>query len=225
MAAELDCGKHLNRQQRLISAAECTAGAGFVLGHNVWHILPNEVLILFVVGLLSLWLRNGGLRGAGWRSPASWKWTLGVAVLTALLLILKDYVTEPIGWLFTHEPQHVSSVISGSHDLKMLLISLGIVWTFAAFGEEIGYRAYLMTRFGEMAGGGRVGKAVSLILVSVLFGLGHFYKGPAGIFDSTVSGLLLGGAYLATGSLWVPILAHGLNDTVAVVGTYFGWFS
>ena len=76
-----------------------------------------------------------------------------------------------------------------------------------------------------MAGGGWTGKTVSLVAVSLLFGFVHFYKGPGGVVESTVSGLLLGTVYLATGNLWAPILAHGLSDTFAVVGLYFGWVS
>jgi uncharacterized protein len=225
MADELDCGKHLNRRQRIVSTLESVAGVAFVLGHNVWRVLPNEVYLLFITGILSLWLRNGGLRNAGLRSPSSWRWTLAAAIVTALLLQLEDFITTPLSRLFTSRPQQISSVITEAHDLKKLLIGLAIVWTFAAFGEELGYRAYLMTRFGEMTGGGRLGKAISLLAVSVLFGFGHFYKGPAGILESTASGLLLGGVYLAAGNLWAPILAHGLSDTYAIMGSYLGWSS
>lgn len=199
-------------------------GAFFVLGHNVWRVLPNEVYLLFVVGIVSLWLRNGGLRGAGVRAPRSWTWTVAAALVTAVLMQLEDAVTDPIGRLFTRASQHRSSVMPHAHDLRQSLVALALIWTFAAFGEEIGYRAYLMTRFGEMAGGGWPGRLVSLLCVSVLFGFGHFYKGPAGVVESAASGLLLGTVYLLTGNLWAPILAHGLSDTLAVVAVYFGWF-
>jgi membrane protease YdiL (CAAX protease family) len=225
MGGELDCGKRLGKKQRLLSLGECVLGTFFVLGHNVWHVLPNEVYLLVAVGLLSLWLRNGGLGGAGLKRPQSWGRTAAAAALTAVLLQLEDVVTDPIGRLFTHQPQHLSSVMPHTHDLRQAMLAIGIVWTFAAFGEEIGYRAYLMTRFGEAAGGGRTGKAVSLVAVSVLFGFGHFYKGPAGVVESTASGLLLGTVYLVTGNLWAPILAHGLSDTFAVTALYYGWFS
>ncbi len=225
MGGELDCGKRLGEKQRLVSLGECFLGTFFVLGHNVWHVLPNEVYLLVAVGLCSLWLRNGGLSGAGLKRPQSWGWTVVAATTTAVLLQLKDVVTDPIGRLLTRQPQHQSSVMPHSHDLRQAIVALAIVWTLAAFGEEIGYRAYLMTRFGEMAGGGRIGKAVSLIAVSLLFGFGHFYKGPAGVVESTVSGLLLGAVYLVTGNLWAPILAHGLSDTFAVTALYYGWFS
>jgi membrane protease YdiL (CAAX protease family) len=188
-------------------------------------VLPNEVYLLVAVGLVSMWLRNGGLGGAGLRKPRSWGWIAVAAIATAMLLQVEDVVTDPIGRLFTHDPQRLSSILPQKGDLRRALVALGFVWTSAAFGEEIGYRAYLMTRFGEVAGGGRLGKAISLIAVSVLFGFGHYYKGPAGVVESTASGLLLAGVYLATGNLWAPILAHGLSDTFAIAALYNGWFS
>ena len=63
------------------------------------------------------------------------------------------------------------------------------------------------------------------MLVAVLFGYGHYYKGPAGVVDSADAGLILGAAYLLSGRcLWTTILAHGLHDTIGVyAAAYSGW--
>lgn len=47
-------------QSRLLSAAELLLGAFFVIGYNVYRIGYNEVPILFLLGLISLRLRDGG---------------------------------------------------------------------------------------------------------------------------------------------------------------------
>src|SRR5436305_14678485 len=44
---------------RLFSASELLLGAVIVIGHNVFHVVPNEVPILFVLGLVSVRLRDG----------------------------------------------------------------------------------------------------------------------------------------------------------------------
>ncbi len=63
-----------------------------------------------------------------------------------------------------------------------------------------------------------------MLPVSILFGYGHYYKGPSGIVDSGVAGLILGSAYLLSGrNLWVPILAHGFIDTFGVIAALFGF--
>jgi hypothetical protein len=40
--------------------AEFLLGGAIVIGHNVYHVIPNEVPILVVLGLISLRVRVGG---------------------------------------------------------------------------------------------------------------------------------------------------------------------
>jgi hypothetical protein len=51
--------------KRLLSLAEFLLGAAIVVGHNIYHVVPNEVPILFLLGWLSLRLRDGGLSASG----------------------------------------------------------------------------------------------------------------------------------------------------------------
>jgi membrane protease YdiL (CAAX protease family) len=215
----------LSLRQRLFAAGEVLVGAAVVVGHNVYHVLPNEVPILVLILWASLLLRRAPWRSIGFGAPVSWKFTAIVAVGTGALLQLKDLVVEPLAHLLWHQQENISSVLSNVHHEPLSAFkSLAIVWTFAAFGEEIAYRALLLRRAADAMNGSVAAYGAALVFSSVLFGFGHFYKGPTGIFDSTVSGLILGGAYLATRrNLWAPILGHGLSDTFAVVATYFGW--
>jgi membrane protease YdiL (CAAX protease family) len=98
-----------------------------------------------------------------------------------------------------------------------------IIWTFAAFGEEIGYRVYLLTRAADAWGRSKAAYWAGVLIVSVLFGYGHYYKGPSGIVDSGMAGVILGAAYVLSGrNLWVCILAHGFIDTFGVMAAFFG---
>lgn len=147
-----------------------------------------------------------------------------IAVCAAALLQLKTIVTGPIAAFIWHHPPRISSLLQQMLTLKSAVRLLGIVWTFAAFGEEVAYRGYLLRRAADVGNWSKTACAFALLWSSILFGFGHYYKGPSGVFESTVSGLILGGAYLGTKRvLWTPILAHGLSDTFAVVATYFRW--
>lgn len=215
-------------RSRLLSAAEFLLGAAIVVGHNVFHVLPNEVPILFVIGWISLRWRNGGWKAAGLVTPSSWWKTVAIAIGAAVVLqVGSELLVGPLVSRIWPAPQHSSHVLSvATHGWKWALTSLLVVWTFAAFGEEMDYRGYLLTRGAEILGRSKIAYLVAMIAVAVLFGFGHYYKGPAGVVDSTYSGLIMGCAYLLSGrNLWAAILAHGLTDTFAVVVLFMGWAS
>ena len=211
---------------RWLSLLEFVLGVFVVLGHNVYHILPNEVPILFVLGWISLRWRNDGWKYAGLSRPQSWWKTVALAIVAAAVFILgSELVVEPIAHRIWPEPEHISNVIqSAASGWKQALAGLLIVWTFAAFGEELSYRGYLLTRAADMFGRSNLAYWAAMIVVSLLFGFGHYYKGPPGVLDSTYSGFVLGAFFLLSGrNLWTPILAHGIADTVAVFAVFMGW--
>lgn len=212
---------------RGLSAFEFLLGATVVIGHNVFRVLPNEVPILVILGLLSMRLRNGGWAAMGFRRPGSWSIVVGVALLAAAVrIVLGDFVILPLTAQFWPEPIDPAGSDDIAGNIQQALLWLLIVWGFAAFGEEIAYRGYLLNRAADVGGRSTAAFWIGMIVVSVLFGYGHFYKGPAGIIDSGIAGLILGTAYLVTGrNLWTCILAHGFIDTVRVMAEFLGFDS
>ena len=212
---------------RAVSAFELALGAAIVIGHNVFGVVPNEVPILAVLGLASMRLRNGRFSAIGFRRPDSWLRILAIALAAAALrIVLGDFVVDPLTALIWPPALAPAGVESIAGNARMALLYLGIVWTFAAFGEEIGYRGYLLNRAADAGGRTRAAWGIAVVLVSALFGFGHYYKGPAGIVDSGVAGLVLGVTYLISGrNLWAAVLAHGFIDSFGVAGLYFGWDS
>ena len=91
-----------------------------------------------------------------------------------------------------------------SRELLYTLIALAIV---PAFMEELLFRGILF-RWLEQFGG----SWFALALTSALFGLGHIFNPNASALSSFAiaveAGILLGGAYMLTRSLWVPIGLH-----------------
>ena len=136
-----------------------------------------------------------------------------------------QFVTDPLAKMMGLHSTNAASTALGDMrgNVWTALKGLGLVWTFAAFGEEIGYRRYLLGRAADL--GNRTGLAhwLALLLVSILFGFGHYYQGPAGVFTTACDGFMIGAAYLLSGrNLWVAVLAHGLIDTTGIVLLFFG---
>jgi membrane protease YdiL (CAAX protease family) len=212
--------------QRWLSLLEVVLGAFIVIGHNVFHIVPNEVPILFVLFWISLRLRDGGGSVAGLTRPNSWWKTVLMAIVAAALLqIGSQFVIQPLASQIWHAPEQTSPLLKvPALGWKFAARNLAIVWVFAGFGEEVSYRGYLLTRAADLGNRPKFAYVAAMQYVVILFGLGHFYKGPAGVMDSTYSGLVLGGVYLLSGrNLWAAILAHGMSDTFAVLVIFMGW--
>jgi membrane protease YdiL (CAAX protease family) len=210
---------------RAVSACELALGAAIVIGHNVFKVVPNEVPILFVLGLLSMRLRDGGWSAIGFKRPDSWRKLVLIALAAAALRIaLGDFVIDEVTSRFWPEPTAPAGVNELAGNWRLALLYLGIVWTFAAFGEEIAYRGYLMQRAADVGGRTMIAWWISVIAIAILFGYGHYYKGPAGILDSGLAGVILGAAFLLSGrNLWACVLAHGFIDTFGIVAVYNGW--
>lgn len=98
-------------------------------------------------------------------------------------------------------------IFLGEGDASRLLHELVATSIMAAFMEEILFRGILFRWIEEFAG-----SWVALFLTSALFGLAHILNPGATWFSSFAiameAGLLLGGAYMLTRSLWLPIGLH-----------------
>jgi membrane protease YdiL (CAAX protease family) len=219
--------KGLSPRQRCFSLAEFLLGAGIVIGHNVYHKVPNEVPILFVLGLVSLRLRDGAWAKMGLSWPVAWRRTVLFALaVAAIRILLGALVVDPLTshfWPPAVGPMGFNEIHGHA---PIALRWLLVVWTFAAFGEEISYRGYLITRAADIGDRSNHAYWIAVLLVSVLFGYGHYYKGPSGIVDSGIAGLILGAAFLLSGrNLWGCILAHGFIDTFGIIALFLGWSS
>jgi len=214
-------------RQRWLSFTELAIGAVIVIGHNVFRVIPNEVPILFALGLLSARVREGSWTAMGLKWPSSWTRTVLFALFVAAIrILLGALVVDPLTAHFWPAATAPSGTEQIHGHVLVALHWLLLVWTFAAFGEEISYRGYLLNRAADVGRRTRLASWAGVLISATLFGYGHYYKGPAGIVDSGMAGLVLGAAYiLSRRNLWVCILAHGFIDSFGIVALFFGWMS
>jgi len=89
---------------------------------------------------------------------------------------MDEFVIDPLSAAlgFHYAKSAATSLNLQKHDVLSFVKTLLIVWTSAAFGEEIGYRRYLLSRAAEVGNRTKSADWVGLVAVSVLFGIGHY---------------------------------------------------
>lgn len=195
-----------------------------VFAYNVWEVIPlSETPFIFILVLLSFWLRKESWQTLGFNKPESWLKTILMGLGVGLGLQLLSFVTEPLITNLTGSPADLSQFDEITGNPMLFLIYFGLIWTLAAFGEEIAYRGFIVTRLSKIFGSTQTSLIIAVIFSSIIFGIGHYYKGPAGMIDSGISGLTFGFLYIFSGrNLWLSIFAHGFTDTFGLLYFYFG---
>lgn len=177
-------------------APDGDANAEFALGHYI----PLAILIAggIVFVRWARWSKDVWTGPSVFTERRRW-WMLAIPVLLAIQIVV-GFTTVP--W----SAQAVSSV---------LIVLAGTV--MVGVGEELYFRGILRTTILN-----HHGEFLALMITSVAFGLGHSIKFllmgmPAEAFAFQIvflamDGALFYGALRATGTLWVPIALHALND-------------
>ncbi len=180
-----------------------------------------QVGILLAAALIIISSRLGltSLAQMGFVPPENWLNTVVLAALAgSALSLLSIIVIQPLVEKITKQPHDVQIVAGIQGNWKGLLTWLVLAWTVAAFGEELIFRGYMMSQLIKLLGTGPLALVVNLLLASTIFGLAHAYQGRSGIWSTGIVGLCLGALYILSGfNLWLPILTHGVIDTVELL--------
>jgi membrane protease YdiL (CAAX protease family) len=226
---------------RLAVAAEITAFVGlallskYLLSVVIWR-YAGPVSLLLTLAVLTLYMRARGVRWSemGLVSLSDWKARLMVlpqALLAlgafAIVVALTTIAGPALGLTFlTEVPAGVEDrwgEVAGS--LPHFLLWLVIIWTAAAFGEEMFFRGYLITRFRLIFSAGWLGAVVAVVLPALIFGYGHlYYQGWRGLVVTGAIGLAFGTMFLLfRRNLWPLILLHGVIDTLTFTAIFMEW--
>lgn len=203
---------------------EIIAFAAIVVA-DAYELVPITQTI-FLVPLIWILLRARSERWStlGFYRPDSFGRSVALGVFAGLSMeLFAVYVSTPaISDFFGAEPDY-SELSDIQGNLQLLFVFLGLSWVIAAFGEEICFRGFLMKRLAQVFGESHAAWVISLLLSSMLFGWGHTEQGVSGWVQEGFSGFLLGLLFLATKrNLAVPIIAHGVSNTLAFVLIYLG---
>jgi len=95
-----------------------------------------------------------------------------------------------------------------------LLYTLIVIAVIPALGEELLFRGYLQQKIGKWL----KNPHTAIVITAFLFSAIHL--DVQGIIPRFVLGVLLGYLYYWSKSLWLPILAHFVNNAQAVIFSY-----
>lgn len=155
---------------------------------------------------------------------------IGVVLVFIMAMPAMDYLIE---WNQNlHFPEWMESIESKIRDwennallkekellniesIPVLLCVILVVGVCTGFGEEMFFRAGLQKIFIDS----NIGKTVSVISAGFIFSFMHLQF--FGFIPRMVTGIFFGYLLLWSGSIWLPIFAHALNNSIVILTSYF----
>ena len=202
-----------------------TAMFAIVFVAGTYNVLPiSHTPYLLGLAWLMLLLRGKRWRDAGFRWPPHAGSAIALGAVAGVALSAHELILlEPLVRSFTGSAPDLSFFKELKGNLQATLFFIGLSWVLAAFGEEMVWRGYAMTRVAELFGGGVAAWILSTIVVNIAFGIAHDYQDITGIIVTAIDGLLYAVLYFLAGrNLAVPIMAHGMSNTCDFLLMYHG---
>ncbi len=169
----------------------------------------SSIATLWILGT-ACWLvgtRDGGAAAVGLVALSVVPllvWTVALAAAGLLLIGIFHAIARRVGLA---DSRLLCDLLPRTGKERSVFALLSVA---AGSGEELAYRGYAIPALAPLLG---VGGAA--VLSSAVFGVMHAYQGPLGIVRTGLMGGVLAWGFIASGSLWPPILAHILIDLVA----------
>jgi membrane protease YdiL (CAAX protease family) len=209
---------------RWLVLVEFAIAAAIYVGREHHILKVSAIPYLLLLAWISLRVRGVQWKQIGFRRYLTWATTFLVGIACGGGLELFDlFGKQRLLTRLLGKPPDLSDFAAVKGHLKFALLMIALVWVFAAFGEELVYRGYLMNRMADLGRGTRTAWIVSLLVTSAIFGLTHYHQGLTGIAEEGSDGLILGLLYLACRrNLAVPIVAHGVCDTIDIFLLFLG---
>jgi uncharacterized protein len=224
MEIESDKSGRSWRDSRWLVLVEFAIATAIYIGRERHILKVSSIPYLLLLAWISLRVRRIQWKQIGFRRYLTWATTLLLGIACGVGLELFDlFGKQRLLTRLLGKPPDLSDFAAVEGHLKFALLMIALVWIFAAFGEELVYRGYLMNRMADLGRGTPTAWIVSLLVTSAIFGLTHYHQGLTGIVEEGSDGLILGLLYLGCRrNLAVPIVAHGVCDTIDIFLLFLG---
>lgn len=191
--------------------------------------IVQDVLVFIFPAMLVSLFGGGCTRALRLEAKPSWRQVLIVAVVYVVSLPAMNWLVEANKLISLPPSMHgveqwmrasedaalaVTGQLLGSASLATMLCMVAVVGFLAALSEELFFRGALLGM--SLDRGVRAHAAVWI----VAFVFSAFHMQFYGFFPRLLLGAWLGYLMLWSRSLWLPIIAHTINNAVVVVVTY-----
>lgn len=185
------------------------------------------MFMFFVPGVLTAFILNRKpFQFLGFGVKLNWKTTaLGMAIMIVTIFLAGSLATlnemlpvssELTSYFKGLEQSYMKQVevMSQMKGIPDLLVTLVVMAAVPAIFEEVFFRGGFQNMMYRSTGN----LWVSVIVTSILFSAIHFSF--YGFIARTALGIVLGLLYAYSKNLWMPVIAHFLNNAIAVVQVY-----
>jgi hypothetical protein len=195
------------------------SGHGLHTGHAPVRIyLATMIYEWLLTGYVWWGLRRAGLTlheliGGRWKSVGDFLFDIALAVSVwfgTMLVIALAAIAMGMN--------HPGSIDEARKQIEFLAPQSGlevVLWiclsATAGFCEEVLFRGYLQKQFSRLLRN----RWAAVVVVSIMFGLGHGYEGPQRMILIALLGLAFGIMSLLRKSLRPAMMAHTLQDTIS----------
>jgi membrane protease YdiL (CAAX protease family) len=179
--------------------------------------LPINEGIILVITFLFARYKGADMKKLGLKKP-SLKILLLVSIGAILLLLLAGAISAVQEFVLGPDPlaKELNDAIMPRNMLQLISL-VGLSMVLVGPAEELAFRGFVQRGFENS-----FGKAVGLLIASVLFGLLHGLNSLRAIIPVTVVSLALGYVWQKTnGNTTTSAWMHGLYDAIALGIAYF----
>jgi membrane protease YdiL (CAAX protease family) len=188
----------------------------------VFGFIDRNFVFFFGLGVTFLILRKSKFDWArfGIGLRISRKTILNSLIISLILFTVFSTLIDPIlqKWLGEYD---LSSIEDIRGNLVGYIILMGVMWVFAAFGEELLFRGYYMKALAELLGNNNKAWFLSATITSLYFGVSHAYQGPIGVMSVFIWSLVISLIFNKNrNNLLLLVLIHGFYDTIGITLIY-----
>jgi membrane protease YdiL (CAAX protease family) len=169
-------------------------------------------LALVTLVCFFIWHNNEKFARIGWVTKGYVKEIIIGFVIYFPLVYCLSFVEE---WLQSAGLQfpkgHIPSFLEPTGKSEQIVATLMVL--VVAISEETIFRGYLLLRFKSIT----KSPLAAVVISTIIFSIGHGYEGLGGVIIVGIMGAVFAVIYLWRKSLIAPIVAHFMQDYIAIV--------